>query len=328
MTIAGTTPSRSDYMTAWLMNTEDGRNIHIDARSAWGVQYTRDGRSAYWPVVNGNVAELRRYSRGDREPADTGLTVWGDFIFLSDDGARIATLNHGILSIYDVAQKRSLVSARVPLVQTARGCFLSPDRFRLYAHTAAGLQIFELDASTRSLRATGGIGPAPYLSISLDPTATRMVVKIAHSNVVTLNDAATGAVIKTLLTGTNVSGARCLRDGRIVIIDGSVMHVFAPDGSPIRDIALGFSEPPWFAGDDGARVVLMTRAGNAPRELIAVNLTSGSVERREPGVSDWVGSIWFDVRPPIEPLREVIYKDMENHIVGWSPATGAKRRIT
>jgi hypothetical protein len=328
VTIAGTTPSRLDYMAAWLMNTEDGRNIHIDSRSAWGMQYTRDGRSAFWPVVNGNTAELRRYSRGDREPVDTGLTVWGDFIFLSDNGARIATLNHGILSIYDVAQKRSLVSARVPLVQTARGCFLSPDRFRLYAHTASGLQIFELDASTRSIRATGAIGPAPYLSMSLDPTATRMVVKVARSNVVTLNDASTGAVIKTLLTGTNVSGARCLRDGRIVIIDGSVMHVLAPDGSPIRDIALGTNGSIWFAGDDGTRVVLMTRAGNRQRDLIAVNLTNGSVERRESGVSDGVGSIWFDIRPPIEPLREVIYKDMQNHVVGWSPATGAKRRIT
>src|SRR3954470_20979421 len=246
--------------------------------------------------MNGNVAELRRYTRGDRQAVDTGfdtgLTVSGDFLFLSDNGARIATLNHGILSIYDVAQKRSLASARVPLVQTARGCFLSPDRFRLYAHTDTGLQIFELDASTRSLRVTGGINANLYLSMSLDPTATRMVVNIAHSHVVTLNDASTGAVIKPLLTGTNVSGARWLRDGRIVIIDGSVMHVLTPDGSPIREIALGTNGSIWFAGDDGTRVVLMTRAGNnGQRDLIAVNLTSGSVERREPGVSDWVGSI-------------------------------------
>jgi hypothetical protein len=327
LTIAGTVPSHGDYAAAWLMNTDDGRNIRIDARSAWGVQYTRDGRSAFWPVLNGNVAELRRYTRGEREPVDTGLTVSGDFIFLSDDGARIATLNRGILSIYDVAQKRSLVSARVPLVRLARGCFLSPDRFRLYAQTDSGLQIFDLDASTHSLRSTGGIGSVPYVFISLDPTGTRMVVKQARSHVVTLNDAATGAVIRTLLNGTKVSVARSLRDGRIVIIDGPVMHLLAPDGSPIRDIA-GLSGLNWFVGDDGTRVVLMTRTGNAALELIAVDLNRGSIERRESGVGDGVGGGWFDVRPPIEPLREVVYKDMENHIVAWNPATGAKRRVT
>ncbi len=327
VTIAGTTPSRGDYTSAWVMNTDDGRKIHIDGRSAWDVQYTRDGRSAYWPVVSGNVAELRRYTGGDRQPVDTGLTVWGDLIFLADDGGRIATLNHEILSIYDVAQKRSMVSARVPPVHNARGCFLSPDRFRLYAQTDSGLQIFDLDASTHSLRSTGGIGAVPYVFISLDPTGARMVVKQARSHVVTLNDAATGAVIRTLLNGTSVSVARSLRDGRIVIIDGPVMHLLAPDGSPIRDIA-GFSGLNWFVGDDGTRVVLMTRTGRDARELIAVDLNRGAIERRESGVSEGVGGGWFDVRPPTAPLREVIYKDMQNHIVGWSPATGAKRKIT
>jgi len=326
VTIVGTTPSRSDYTAAWLMNTEDGRNIHIDSRSAWGVQYTRDGRSVYWPVVNGRVAELRRYSRGDREPVDTGLTVAGDLVFLSDDGARIATLNRGLLSIYDVAQKRSLVSARAPSEHWAHGCFVSPDRFRLYAQTDNGLQILELDAPTHSVRTTGAIASHVYLL--LDPTATRMIVRSRNSNTVTLNDAATGAVIKTLLVGKAVSTSRYLRDGRIVIVDGATMHLFAPDGTPTRDVALGSNTPAWFAGDDGSRVILVTHKDRTPRELVAIDLNRGTIERRESGIREWAdGAIWFDARPPIAPLREVIYRDAQNHVVGWSPATGAKRRI-
>lgn len=332
VTIAGKTRARGDYTAAWVMNTDDGRNIRIDARSSWGVQYTRDGHSVFWPVVEGNIAELRKYTRGDAGPVDTGLTVLGDYIFPSDDGSRIATINHGILSIYDVAEKRSLASARLPEARLVRGCFVSPDVFRLYAHVGSDLRIFELDTRARTLRATGGISSVPFVFISVDPTASRMVVRASRSNVVTLNDARTGAVIRMLLNGAAVSVVRCLRDGRIVIVDvaqaGAVLHVFAPDGSPLRDIPLGPSNSTWFAGDDGTRVVLMTGRLSPSRALIAVDLNRGVIERRETGVGEWVGGGWYDVRPPIGPLREVVYKDMEKQVVAWNPATGAKRRIT
>jgi hypothetical protein len=326
VTIAGPTRSRRDYRAAWLIDTEDGRKFHIDARSAWSVQYTRDGRSAFWPAADGKVAELIRYTRGESEPVDTGLAVAADFIFPSDDGARIATLDHGLLSMYDVAQKRSLVSGRAPLVRWgAHGCFVSPDRFRLYAPTDTGLEILELDATTHSVRTTGTLDLDSYFS--LDPTASRMVVLNPHSNTVTLNDAATGAVIKPLFTGTAVSVAHTLRDGRIVIVDGPVMHLFASDGSAIRDIPLGTNRSYSFAGDDGTRVALLTRMGNIPRELLAVDLNRGTIAHRQPGIGDWAHA-WFDIRPPIESLHEVVYRDRQNNLMAWSPATGATRRIT
>jgi hypothetical protein len=331
VTIAGKTPSRGDYTAAWVMNLDDGRNIRIDARSSWGVQYTRDGRSVFWPLFDRN-AELRRFTRGDAKPADTGLTTQGNFIFLSDDGGRIATVNHEILSVYDVAQKRSLVSARMPLARMARGTFLSPDHFRLYAQTQSELKIFELDVPARALRETGSISSATAVLISLDPTGSRMVAHELRSNTVTLNNARTGAVIKTLLQGSNVSSARSLRDGRITIVDAPrnelVLHLFAPDGTPLRDIPLGPGDDTWFAGDDGTRVVLMIESLRQPRALIAVDLNRGVIERRETDVSGWVGSSWWlDVLPPIQPLKEVVYKDIQGHVMTWNPATGAKRRI-
>jgi ABC-type transport system involved in multi-copper enzyme maturation permease subunit len=331
VTIAGKTAGRSDYTAAWLLNADDGRKIRLDARSAWSVHYTRDGRSAFWSVVDGNAAGLRRYTQGDEGPIDTGLTVWGDFIFPSDDGSRVATLKQGTLSIYDVAQKRSLVSARVPFARTALGCFLSPDRFRLYEQCESGLQIFEVDVRTHTLRQTGGIPGTRFVAFSLDPAGSRMVASNGRSNALTLNDAATGVVLTTLLNGAKVSMAHILRDGRIVIVDApdgaAVMHLFTSGGSLIRDIPLPGSIYARFAGDDGTRVVLMTGSGRDATRLIAVNLDRGSIEQKASDVRDWVGAGWLDVRSPIEPLREVIYKDMQNHLVAWSPATGATRRI-
>jgi len=328
LTVAGKARSRADYNAAWLMNTEDGRNIRIDSRSAWGMQYTRDGRSAFWPVVEGNLAELRRYTAGAAEPVDTGLNVWGGFIMISDDGSRIAVVDRGILSIHDVKQKRLLMSARVPQLRSARGCFLSPDRFRLYAQTDAGLQIFEFDMTSHSLVPTGEITGAPFLHLSLDPTASRMVVRAGRSSVVTLNDARTGAVIRTLASGPNLATSRYLRDGRIIVVDtpenAPVLHLFAADGSPIRDIALGRGNYTGFAGDDGTRVILMT---SRPGTLVAINLDRGVIERQESGANEWIGSNWYEVRPPIGPLREVVYRDSEKHVVAWNPATGAKRKI-
>ncbi|HEX3069407.1 MAG TPA: hypothetical protein VHX14_12625 [Thermoanaerobaculia bacterium] len=330
VTISGKTTNRGDYTTAWLMNTGDGRNIRIDAQSAWGVHYTRDGRSALWPVLAGNVAELRRYTIGGAAPIDTGLTVWGDFIFPSDDGGRIATVNQGILSIYDVASKRSLVSTRIPQTKQARGLFVTPDVFRLYLQTDSALRIFELDVRTRALRETGAISSSNFDFLSLDPTATRMVVRALRSNVVTLNDARTGTVIRPLLTGSNVSVSHCLRDGRIVVIESpngaAVMHLFAPDGSPVRDIPLGSSSPAWFAGDDGTRVVLLTEMSGT-RNLFSIDVNRGVVERRESNVGQWTQTGFFDLRPAIGPLREVVYKDTQKHVMAWNPATGATRRI-
>jgi hypothetical protein len=330
VTVSGRTANRGDYTAAWLMNTDDGRNIRIDARSSWGVHYTRDGRSVLWPVLAGKVAELRRYTVGDAAPIDTGLTVWGDFIFPSDDGGRIATVNQGILSIYDVATRRSLASTRISQAKFARGLFVTPDLFRIYLQIDSDLRIFEVDVRTRVLRETGMISSPKYAFLSLDPTATRMVVRVAQSNVVTLNDARTGTVIRTLLTGSNASVSRCLRDGRIVVIEsppgGAVMHLFAPDGSPVRDIALRPSAPAWFAGDDGTHVVLLTEMSGR-RNLISIDVNRGVVERRETNIGQWTQIGFFDLRPAIGPLREVVYQDVQKHVMAWNPTTGASRRL-
>jgi hypothetical protein len=53
----------------------------------------------------------------------------------------------------------------------------------------------------------------------------------------------------------------------------------------------------------------------------------GVVERRESNVGQWTQGGFYELRPAIGPLREVVYKDTQKHVMAWNPVTGATRRI-
>jgi hypothetical protein len=348
--VAGETRHRADYHAAFLIDVEDGSVRKIGGQSVHEMRFSRDGNSAVAVRWAHGSSDLVVYKRGVAEPLETGLTLSpSDSFFVSDDGSRIALIEHGVLSIYDVPHKRSLVSARVP-GETAsydRGSFVSSDRFRLYVSAAQSVSIFELDARTRGFQRTGAVGNT--VGFTLDPGAQRMLVRQTDGSVI-LSDARTGAPIKTLSGGTAVFTARFLRDGRIAIVDeiprknplvfdsiGPALHIFSPEGVTQRDFPL---EPSIgeasFVGDDGTRLVLRTATSGSrssaefrSRTLVALNLDSGVIERSETGVFDLtMTNANSDGRPPIQPLREVFYSDAAGRITGWSPATGAKRVLT
>jgi ABC-type transport system involved in multi-copper enzyme maturation permease subunit len=327
--VTGTANGRGDYRAGFLLNTDDGSATRIDPRVEWEVQFTRDGRSAIVPRPERDFANLLVYRAGWEEPVDTGLTVSSGSVIASDDGGRIATIsNQGILSIYDVAQKRSLASARLPEAHSVRGFFVSPDVIRLYLNTAAGLQMAELDVRTRGLRQTGLIASTTFVLVFVDPSASHMLVRKAREDVVTLNDARTGAAITTLLNGTQLKMMHFLRDGRIVIVDGpqsaTTLHILSASGAPQKDVPVGPSSWSRFIGDDGTRVVISPTDPSRHASLIAVNINRGLIERRE---TEAGSASSFELRPPIQPLRDVFFNNRKG-IVAWNPATGAKRMVT
>ncbi len=329
--ITGKTRGRADYQSGFLLNTEDGSSTRIDGSAEWGVRYTRDGRSAVVPHMEGAFADVLIYRQGAKKPIDTGLTVaHGDF-FVSDDGGRIATLsNQNILSVYDVAQKRSLASVLLPFSGFSQGFFVTPDVLRLYFVAAGGLKIAELDVRAPGVHETGLLASTNSVLFYTDPSAEHVLVRERRADGVTLNDARTGALITTLAHGTNVRTARYLRDGRIAFIDGpgstAVLHILSPAGVPERDVPLGPARWTMIIGDDGTRGVLSADTGGGHQTLFAINLNRGVIERRE-SIGVWVPSGRWDIRPPIEPLREVFYSDAKG-IQTWNPATGAKKMIT
>jgi len=338
LVLAGRARNRGDYNAAYLIDVGDGsaRKIDPDMWGAGGVEFTRDGRSLIAPRKENHSEDLVIYKRGASEPTETGLTLPSTYpFFASDDGNRIATIVRGNLSIYDVPQKRSLVSVRVPSDGRLyyQGFFVSPDVFRLYLHAQDGLSIYELDTRVRGLQATGAITNEGFVSFALDPTVSHMIVRRHNVDGVTLNDARSGAIIKTLVGGKNVLNYRFLRDGRMAIVEGppskTTLHIFSPGGTLQRDIPFDGGERVGFVGDDGTRVVLSVASKeSSPRTLVAINLDRGVIERSERSGLDWTMAGAWESRPPIEPLREVIYGDGAGHIVAWNPVTGARRMVT
>ncbi|MBV8544609.1 MAG: hypothetical protein JO088_07665, partial [Acidobacteria bacterium] len=333
--ISGTAKGRTDYHAAFLLNSEDGSMTRIDPHAAWLTQYARNGRSAVVPRRAGarTATDLAIYTRGRSEPAETGLTINNDDGFtVSDDASRIATMSNRILSVYDVAQKRSLASVRLPEAMYLRAFFVTNDVVRVFLNVRDGMKIMELDVRTHGLHETGFISSGNAGRVYPDSSAAHMLLRPIHGDTLTLNDARTGAPIKTLVSGTQLKAARYLRDGRIVFIDGTnaaaVLHILAADGTPLRDITLGAKLLPMFIGDDGTRVVLTdVDAMSANRMLESINIDRGVIERREP-IHEWVPSGFFDPRPPIGPLRDVFYIGDGGHILAWNPATGGKKTIT
>jgi len=254
--ITGNSPGRSDYRAGFLLNTDDGSTQHIDVGADWMVRYTRDGRSVVVPRRAINFVDLLLYRRGSREPIDTRLTIPPGDLYVSDDGGRIASIAYrNLLSVYDVAQKRLLVSVRLPDVKYARGVFVSPDVLRLYLDSDAGTRIAELDVRSRVMHDTVAVASKPF-DVHLDSSAARMLVS---SRPVTLNDGRTGAPIKTLPGIPFASTASFLRDGRIAVVDDipfANLHIFSSDGTLQRDIPIGSRTRAAFVGDDGTRVVL------------------------------------------------------------------------
>jgi hypothetical protein len=176
--LTGSSKGRADYRAAFLLNSEDGSASRVDPWAVWSTRYTRDGRSAVLPRRAGNVAEIMIYTRGKSEPVDTGLTMSdGDYV-VSDDGGRIATVSRpNILSIYDVAEKRSLASARLPDAKFFRSFFVTPDIVRVYATQQDGMKILELDVRARGLRETGFIASPVFMNFYTDPSAAHMLAR-------------------------------------------------------------------------------------------------------------------------------------------------------
>jgi hypothetical protein len=338
LAISGQARNRGDYNAAYLIDVVDGSSRNIDARNM-AIHFTRDGASVMVTRLEDNIADVVVFKHGVAKPIETGLTIPASFaFFVSDDGNRIATLGNESLSVFDVAQKRSLISVRGPADGKGfyRGIFVNPDLLRLYIQARGGLSIFELDVRARTLKLMGSIAATGYLSFALDPDASRMLIHRNDTDEITLNDARTGAVIKVVASTRNdVLLSRFLRDGRMAIVEGppsnATLHLLSSDGTLLREFHFDAgSERLSYLGDDGTRMVLSAwnTLDPGPRSITSINLDSGIVERTERGPFVWaMTSSYWDSRPPLLPLREVFYGDNPGRIVAWNPATGAKRMI-
>lgn len=217
----------------FLYDTATGR-YHRTGASWRTPVLSHDGARAVWfePTAQGGPYDVVTWKLDDpaAKPVQTfSLPAAPYAAFLSDDGARLATIAGGVLSVWDPAARSSLGSVRVADERDRLyGFFADSKRIRVlrFQRRLEGvdedrLDILEFDASKKTLVTIVAVEDAS--SCISDETGARLLVLGKTS--LTLRDGHTGALLAPLSERSQKRrvGGRFTSDGRIVVavVEGS-----------------------------------------------------------------------------------------------------------
>lgn len=354
--LAGLARHRRDYRAGFLYDLSSGRYLRTSGGdiSFGQVGFNRAGTMGLVsrPLADGQHAQLvlLPLDKDRVEPVETDLTYRMFSVYvLSDDGQRVAYVEGGLLSVYDLAAKRSLASVRLPAPSWPKMFFVTPDVVRLYipgsqpGSPERTFDVYELDVPTRALVRTGGISmPANALGIMVSADGSTALVRSR------LNGEAQSAIVadpRTLAPlavykpapGVHLGNATLLSDDTVLIPETrggqAFVRTLRRDGSLIREIPLGPANFLYFSTElPGGKVVLSGGLDpNTDSTTYVVDLGKGVIERREPKLhpSAAVGLVAPRHDPRIgDPAPHLIAAmDEQANIVAWNPATGEKKTI-
>jgi ABC-type transport system involved in multi-copper enzyme maturation permease subunit len=358
--VEGGASLRPGYRAKFLVDSNDGTWYRYRPAGQYRLRaaFTADGRhAAYFADAPRTASRLQLYTldlEGKPEPVDTGITVSprAGTLVLSDDGSRAAMVEDQTVRVVDLATKRTIGAARIPVANTHM-FFVSNDLLRIYstaydgggAAQRATLRIFEFDAVRHALRETTA---APLVAHTIRATVsadgTTMLLGM-HEGAdggpsggarLVLADARTGQPSITIPVARRVEifGAGLLDGNRIAYVsreaDGhGLLHVTGIanpiDLGPLQHgQVLGEPAPgklvvaAVISGDDGPRRV---------SESLLVDLARGAVERRETnaGMSlGTFGAIDPRVARRIDPQFVFFRSDS---LVRWNALTGETKRL-
>jgi len=337
--LGGRAPHRGDYHAAFLYDIDNERYLRLPANQRWfsTILFSRDGRIVTWfgPGAEGNREVYVAHLDSQRpEPIATGITSRPNAAQLSPDGSRLALIDgNGILTMYDLASRRSLGSTRGPAGRTwdMDLVFASPDTLRIYVRDRqddAPFRIYEYSVAAKTLRETGQIPVAGYAMLRLSDDRARALFRGRSGLSLDVRDAQTGAVLATLAphASARFGSAMFLRDGRIVASElrpnTAMLRLFAPDGTALRDIALRDLTAAYIRAITPDNRVILTAHGPRPPYWSAavVDLNQGAILRLEPG---------------LQPLSygfvrsgALLSMTSSKRLVAWDPLTGVKRTIS
>ena len=245
----GGAKGRLDVKRRYLLSTTANRWLPLPAQVGWErfervAVYSRDGSTAVWrgggPVEEPRLLWWADLGRPDPMARPTNLVVSPEApLTLSVDGARLAVIEGGIVSVYELGEERLLKAIRLPEdLQRAAVVFIDPNTLQLFARLdvddAESVLIAEIEVATGELVRIGvipGLGEITWFAV--DAALEHMVVSTrSEGDLVSerrLHDAKSGALIRNL----DVAGfLRFLEDGRMVLTsesdDGSVTLVVDP----------------------------------------------------------------------------------------------------
>lgn len=357
--VGGLSPMRGDFHSSFVMNLANGEAVKLPVARFAGPEFSRGGNALVAETgpsgSRGNLSNeviLYRFGR-DRRPLRAGIAERGGVV-LSDDLNRVAVLGATTVSVHEIDSQRLLASAPMPHRRgNARGFFVTPDVLRILIvekTTQADdvvditLRIFELDTRTRRITQTGSwmsTGAQLMMQASGDGSAllVNRLGKVEGPRLAIL-DGRTGALRASLPTGPGgFLGARFLSDGRLAVMSAEsprVLHIFAADGTHVRDIPLGPSARTRILTElaSGKLIVAldMTEAleGGTGRgwQTLVVDLNSGDVQRRE---QDVVPALqWWSTDPRIDVPNAtgvVFVVDSAGKLWRWNAVTGEKKKL-
>jgi hypothetical protein len=309
ITVTGSTRWRGGYKPTFFENVQTGDFLRVrpffDSRSPI---IAGDGRRAAWtsavpglgePTLTPHTAALDA-RHPDRVAWETKDLHTDPLLIFSRDSTRLAVIVADRITVWDTSAGAMLVSARSssPLWEQARGftcaTFAGPEVLRVYSVRLAPdsprksiIDIQELDVARRRLLRTGTAGPfARTFPILTDAARERLLVRDGPERV-TLLDARTGAIIRTISGAAAISrSADFLSDGRIALFEspggqGRVV-VLSRNGDRQKEIPIGPAERAYILGERpagflmivaGSRDDLIQYAGR----VLVVDLARGTV---------------------------------------------------
>jgi ABC-type transport system involved in multi-copper enzyme maturation permease subunit len=352
--VVGGAPKRLDVRRRCLVSTSDNRWISLPGGAAnfWReVVYSRDGATAVW--LGKGLGEKPRallwadLSRPDPSARSSNLVVSPEAVFvLSTDGSRLAILEEGMLSVYELADERLLKAVRLP-EQLHRGSifFDSPWALRILARTGGddvhSLLIAEVDTTSGDVALTGEIKELPEESwfvadSGLDHLVMWTRSKALEHRVYSVYDGRNGALIE----GLGGAGFRSfLSDGRMVVLqrdnDGRATLEVRRVGEEDRLVhELVAGEDARISGEAVPGGVVITRFEDPSDrtqgkyfELLDVDTGETRVIGEHlRGSLPWVrwlqggtrGILWYGNQPATSRL----FVDQTGALVRWDPDTG------
>ena len=334
MMVTGQSEGRGDYEAAMMVNTADGRMVRM--RRPWsGPVFSRDGRvalsfapSSFPPRSRSNIEGQVAYLDGQPRIEPTQFSDPATYV-LSDDGARVALVDDGMISIHDLKGDRLLASSRglddrMPVEMT----FLGPDRVRVWQHGPASLTIWDFDVTHKALTKIGQVdGKVPFRGITANADASRLLMPTSGKVV----DGRTGAPLYQVPAATR-RGSAMLSDGSVVVIDlkGDRVRVFGPDGAARAEVPLPWPVSYGSVGYEieGGKAVLVLDRGESLTSTVILDARSGVIERSD-DVHAWAPG-WYtaDPRPVVLAANAPLaVKGRDNKLALWNTKTGEKKTL-
>ena len=365
--IEGKGRHRGDFRSGFLYDLDTHRWMRISGGDIafGGGSFNRSGTVALMQrfLDGGSTQEVLFRSRmelvllpldGAAKPVETGLTFSMPHAqcVLSDDGRRVVYFDRGLLSVYDLAAKRSLVSIRLPVMALPKMFFVTPDKVRFYVlneekDSQRAARAYELDVPKRAVTKTGEArmtADALGIIVSNDGSTAvlRSFLRAGGGTSITVADARTlvPSYVYKVEDGVRVGSASPLADGTLLITEtragGTVARVIGRNGLLLREIPLGVAGRAFLSAElPGNKVVLAGPPIHRPGEddpwgALVLDVDRGVIVRRAAFRLAVIPTFDWATDPRCaDPLPRILSgADGEGRWAAWNPETGAAKRIS